>query len=139
MATEEYPFLTGIRTSETQNLPPFKEYAWDFDKNCFIYDGDGNHILLEGNEAIKMWIKKALRTQRFSYLAYTWRYGMDAYKFIGKVLGVKERRSELRREIIESLQVNPYIKAINKIEFVEKGQGLEINIELETIYGALTL
>lgn len=141
MATEEFPFLTGTRVESAQALPLFKEYAWDFDNNCFLHDGNGNMILLEGNEAIKIWILKAMKTDRFAYLAYTWRYGFEGKKFIGKVISVGERRSELRRGIIECLMINPYIRSIDKIEFVETSNGrqLEINIELTTIYGKMTL
>ena len=139
--SEEFPFLNTTQPATAESLPVFREYAWDFDNNCFIYDGNGNHVLLEGNEAIKIWIVKALRTERFSYLAYTWRYGMEMHKFIGKVLGVHERRSELRRTLIETLMINPYIKSIDNIEFVEieNGKGLEINIYLTTIYGKMTI
>ena len=97
--------------------------------------------MLEGNEALKIWIIKALKTERFMYLAYSWRYGADLKKFIGRVLGVQERRSELRREITECLLVNAYIKSIEKMEFVEteNGKDLQINITLTTIYGKMTV
>lgn len=137
----EFPFTGAVQNATAQSLPLFKEYAWDFENNCFIYDGNGNHILLEGNEAIKTWIIKAMRTDRFSYLAYSWRFGFEGKRLIGKVIGVKERRSELRREIIECLMVNPYIKSIDNIEFSEtdNGRNLEISIHLTTIYGKMTL
>lgn len=141
MATAEFPFLTGTRSETAQALPLFKEYAWDFEHNCFLYDGDGNHIMLEGNEAVKVWIYKAFRTERFAYLAYTWRFGFEGKELIGKVIGVLERRSELRRGIIECLMINPYIKSVDKIEFNEtaNGRNVAINIELTTIYGKLVL
>lgn len=141
MPTEEFPFLTTTRLTSTQNLPIFKEYAWDFENNCFLYDGNGNHIMLEGNEAIQVWIYKAFKTERFAYLAYTWRFGFEGKEMIGKVIGVKERRSELKRGVIECLMVNPYIRSVDKVEFVEteNGRNLALNIELTTIYGRLTL
>ena len=137
----EFPFLNTTRVVSVESLPLFKEYAWDFDNNCFLYDGNGNMILLEGNEAIKVWIIKALKTDRFSYLAYTWRYGFEGKAFIGKVISVGERRSELRRGIVECLMVNSYIRSIDKIEFTEtsNGRNLEINITLTTIYGKMTV
>ena len=137
----EFPFLDTTKQATSEALPLFKEYAWDFEENHFIYDGDGNRILLEGNEAIKIWIYKAMRTERFSYLAYSWRFGFEGKRLIGKVIGAKERRSELRREIIECLMVNPYIRSINQIEFSEtsNGKDLTIDIELETVYGKITL
>ena len=137
----EFPFVGATRVQDTSTLPLFKMYGWDFDKDCFICDEEGHPILLEGNEALKIWIIKALKTERFMYLAYSWRYGADLKKFIGRVLGVQERRSELRREITECLLVNAYIKSIEKMEFVEteNGKDLQINITLTTIYGKMTV
>ena len=57
--SDEFPF-TGTNTIATEeDLPLYKEYAWDFDTDKFIYDNAGNHVLGEGNEAIKVWIYKA--------------------------------------------------------------------------------
>lgn len=137
----EFPFLNGKQSTDTENLPLFKEYAWDFEKDKFIYDGNGKHILLEGNDALKVWIYKALKTERFSYLAYSWRYGIEIQQFIGKVMGVKERRSELKRLIIECLMVNPYIVSVDSVKFSETNhaENMQINIELTTIYGAMEI
>lgn len=135
----EFPFLGTTSALDTSKLPMFRMYAWDFEQDCFIYDGNGKHILLEGNPALEVWIYKALRTERFVYQAYTWRYGAELKKFIGKVMGVQERKSELRRMITECLMVNPYIVSIDKMEFVETdlNRDLLINIELTTIYGKM--
>ena len=137
--SSEFPFVNSATTATAESLPMFREYAWDFDENHFIFDGNGNMILLEGNDALKVWIVKALRTERFSFLAYTWRYGMEMHKFIGKIMGVKERRSELRRMLTECIMVNPYIKSIDEISFTEtnNGKDLAINIYLTTIYGKM--
>ena len=137
----EFPFIGNAGTTATENLKTFKEYAWDFDTDNFILDGNGNMIVLEGNDALKVWIIKALRTERYNYLAYSWRYGSEIKRFISRVMGVGERRSELRRNIIETLMVNPYIKAIKSIEFTEtsSGKDLRIDIVLETVYGELAL
>ena len=68
----EYPF-TGTVTANTytSDLPTPKEYAWDFENDCFLYDADGRLKIVEGDEAIKIWIYKALSTERFRYLAYS--------------------------------------------------------------------
>lgn len=137
--SDAFPFIGTKTATNPTTLPMFYEYAWDFEEDCFINDENGNHILLSGNDALKVWIYKALRTERFNYLAYTWRYGVELHQFIGKVMGVKERKSELKRYITECLMVNPYIKAIDKYEFVEdkRGRDVQINIYLTTIYGEL--
>lgn len=138
---DDFPFVTGTRAGDSESLPKFKEYAWDFYNDSFKLDGNGQMILLEGDEALKVWIIKTLRTERYRHLAYSWRYGLSMYKLINKVMAVGERRSELRRYITESLMANPYIKAVKSIEFVETnhGRNLEINILINTIYGEIAI
>ena len=138
--SEEFPFISGAAGS-AEELPLFKEYAWDFETDKFRYDGNGNHILLTGNDALEVWIYKALKTERFSYLAYSWGYGIELKPFIGKVMSVEERYSELKRVITECLMVNPYIKSIDKFEYAqsENGETVTLTIQLTTIYGEMSI
>ena len=99
----EYPFASVSITPKDETLPLFKEYAWDFEKDCFLYDGNGKHILLEGNEALRIWCCKALKTERFMYLAYTHGFGIELYPFMAKVMGVLERKSEMKRMLTVAL------------------------------------
>ena len=135
--SEEFPFLHAEVTSALDDLPVFEQPAWDFENDKFIYDGNGNHVMVYENEAIKVWCYKALKTERFSYLAYSWRYGIELYPFIGKVMAVQERYSELKRVIVECLMVNPYILSIDSVSFEPEDKGNTVNttIELTTIYG----
>ncbi len=137
----EYPFAAIQTTPNETELPLFKEYAWDFDNDCFIYDGDGKHILLEGNEAVKIWCYKALKTERFMYLAYTHGFGIELYPFMAKVMGIMQRKSELKRMITEALMVNPYIVSVDSITFDEnnRNEDMELHIVLTTIYGELVI
>lgn len=137
----QFPFISTTQALSTSSLPTFKMYAWDFETDNFIRDENGNMILLEGNDALKVWIYKALKTERFVYRAYSWRYGAELKKYIGKVMGVKERQSEMKRMIIECLMVNGYIRSIDKVEFVadKHNRELHINIDISTIYGKLTV
>ena len=137
----EYPFAAVQITPTETELPLFKEYAWDFDNDCFIYDGDGKHILLEGNDAVKIWCYKALKTERFMYLAYTHGFGIELYPFMAKVMGVMQRKSELKRMVTEALMVNPYIVSVDSITFDEanRNEDMELHIVLTTIYGELII
>lgn len=141
--SEAFPFVGASEaliqaSSDTQDLPSFKEFAWDFEKNCFLYDKSGKHILLEGTEAIKIWVYKALATERYTYLAYSWQYGIEIKPFIGLVMGVQERISELKRMITECLMVNPYILSINDISFSQEGRKATVTIDLTTVYGEVS-
>ena len=137
----EWDFLTANSTPTEENLPIFKQYAYDFEKNEFVFDGDGNMILLEGNEALAVWLVKMLKTARFTYLAYSDSYGCEVYEWMGKVTKKAVAVSEMRRLLTESIMVNPYVKAIDAIEFNhdQRGNRLDIEITLSTIYGKLVV
>ena len=137
----EYPFLGVTQPVESNSLPLFKMYSWNFDEDCFQRDGNGHKILLTGDDALKVWIAKVCRTERYVWLAYSRRFGIELYPFINKVMGVGERKSELQRMLVEALMVNPYIKSIDSITLNEANHGkdMEINLTLTTIYGTLTV
>lgn len=137
--SDEFPFTGSNKPIEEKDLPLYKEYAWNFEMDKFIYDDTGNHVLVEGNEAIKVWIYKALKTERFRYTAYSWQYGIELKKFIGKVMSVGERISEFKRAIIECLMVNPYIKSIDSITITQEKTKLICKINLTTVYGELII
>ena len=137
----EFPFIgTDIEVEETE-LPLFEQPAWDFNNDKFIYDGNGFHVIVTGKEALKVWIYKALKTERFSYIAYSWQYGIELHPFIGKVMSVQERYSELKRIITECLMVNPYIVSIDSVVFepTNHGEDVTTTVTLTTIYGEVTV
>ena len=139
--SSEFPFIGAMRDAATADLPLFREYVWDFERDRFLYDVNGRHILLSGNPALEVWIYKALKTERFEYLAYSWQYGIELKPFIGKVMGVQERYSELRRVITECLMVNPYIKSIDSFSITSENRAelVRVHITLTTVYGEVEI
>lgn len=142
--SDAFPFVGAsdatVQTMQAvQELPDFKEFDWNFEDNRFKYDSSGHHILLEGAEALKVWIYKALATERYRYLAYTWQYGIELKPFIGLVMSVEERISELKRIIIECLMVNPYITSIDSFNFIQDGASAHVEIQLTTVYGEVSV
>lgn len=135
----DFPFMAAPVAAAEDELEVFREYAWDFENQRFIYDKQGNHVIVEKQEAVKVWIFKALQTERFKYLAYSNQYGLELERFIGKVMGVQERISELKRCIVECLMVNPYIKAIRDMQFEGKGDRLLCTFVCVTIYGEVKI
>lgn len=136
----EFPFVgTTEAQTYTGDLPVPKEYAWDFENDCFLYDKNGQHVIVEENEAIKIWVYKALCTERFRYLAYSWQYGLEVRPFIGKVMGVQQRYSEIKRIIIECLMVNPYIQSIDSVDISHEKDQVTIDVSLTTIYGGVNV
>ena len=139
--SSEFPFIGAMRDVAMADLPLFQEYAWDFERDRFRYDVNGRHILLSGNPALEVWIYKALKTERFEYLAYSWQYGIELKPFIGKVMGVQERYSELRRVITECLMVNPYIRSIDSFSITPENRAelVRVHITLTTVYGEVEI
>ncbi|EJO5347133.1 DUF2634 domain-containing protein [Clostridium botulinum] len=119
---------------DNEELPLFKEYAWDFQNNKFILE-DGNFKIVEGNEALKVWIWKALKTQRYRYLAYSWDYGQELDELIGKGLSNEALKLEVKRYIKESLLINPYLKEIYNLNITLEEAKLEIDFIVDTVYG----
>ena len=139
--SSEFPFIGAMRDIVAGDLPLFQEYAWDFERDCFLYDVNGRHILLTRNPALEVWIYKALKTERFEYLVYSWQYGIELKPFIGKVMGVQERYSELRRVITECLMVNPYIRSIDSFSITPENRAelVRVHITLTTVYGEVEI
>lgn len=136
------PFVLGSSTDnamDNQALPEFKEYAWDFTKNTFIYDENGKHKIVNRNEAIKIWVYKALMTERYRYRAYFDDYGGELEHFIGTVPNDDKEAGEVYRYIEEALLVNPYILEIENISAEQAGKAITLNIALTTVYGSATL
>lgn len=131
------PFVSINNTNktETADLPIFKEYAYDFEKNCFLYDVGGNHITVTENEALKVWIYKALLTERHRYLAYHDDYGISIEPYQGTTPNTIYTAEMIKQNIREGLEVNPYIKRINSIEIEKRERScLYISVDVTTVY-----
>lgn len=144
------PFIAmEAATEETAaaELPYLEEYAWDFDKNCFRYDANGNHIIVTETEAIKVWIYKCLKCERFMYNVYRHgiyndrcNYGVWLEKYIGKYANNEKTASAVRKEIKDAILANPYIEKIDYIEIASiKGDTLTLNMGLVSVYGSLEM
>lgn len=135
----EFPFTGAAVADASTELEMFREFDWDFTTNTFKRDADGRRIIVEGDDALKVWIFKALQTERYQYLAYSWQYGIELKPFIGLVMTVQERESELERVIVECLMVNPYIRSIDSVTFTVDDDSLTADISLTTVYGEVII
>ena len=134
------PFVLGNSTKTAQEeLVLYKEYAWDFIHDCFKYDENHNHIIVTENEAMKVWIYKTLKTERWKYLAYENCYGIELEQFIGKRTNNTVAADEIKQYIKEALLINPYIIKINSIEATIEEDKLSYLIDLTTVYGNMVV
>lgn len=128
-----FPFISQDEVVETTELPIYKEYAYDFEENK-LKTTNGQTYLVEKNEAIKIWIYKSIKSERFRYLAYSEVYGCEVDTLIGKVRN-DILYSEIKRFIIEALMINPYIEELNNFVFSNIKSTVFVNFECTTVYG----
>jgi len=137
--SSNYTFIPTTLTEQTQiaeksELPIFKELAFDFETGQLKTRG-GQYYYVEKNEAIKIWIWKALFVSRFTYLAYSTDYGNEIYTLIGRYLAKELLYSELKRMIEEALLCNPYIISLTDFKTEQKGAKVICTFEVNTVYG----
>ena len=118
----------NIKAKETDKLElnSLKEIGWDFEKDNPIIKNN-EFLIVEGIEALKVWIYKTIKTTRFKYLIYSNAYGTSIKSFIGKVF-TERVKNDFKKEIIEALLINNYIESVSIIEYNE----LFLSLKIET-------
>lgn len=120
--------------SGSQTLPLCREVAWDFVHDVPIFRG-GEPVVVEGKEALKVWIWRALRTPRFRYEIYSWAYGSEFESLLGQAYSDSIKTAEAPRYLRECLLVNPYITAVKDIAVSFEAGQLNVTGTAETVYG----
>lgn len=130
-----FPFINPpVQQITNDPLPMYYEVAWDFKKDTPIIE-NGDFKIVEGNEAIKVWVYKSILTNRYQHSVYSWNYGSEINSIIGKNYTRDLTEMEITRYIKESLEINPYITKVDvsNVSFIDAK--LSVNVNLETIYG----
>ena len=140
------PFVAASETQDTQatstTLPKLIEYAYDFTHDVFLYDTNGKIKTVEELEALKVWVYKALKTERWRYEAYTHGlynekapYGCELEQFIGQT-NHQANADLIKIYIQRGLEVNPYIIKINSIKLTNREHDeISFDVDLTSIYG----
>lgn len=116
----------------------FKEYAVDLKTGKLIYE-NGKNKIVEGKEALKIWIWKVLQTSKGKYEAYSNNYGNEFENIIGKNYSKALTESELRRLTEECLVKNKFIKGISNFCATIEGSKVTINVAVKTVYGEVNV
>ena len=124
--------VKAIEQNKNNTLPVAKDIAIDFDTGEPIIK-NGDFVVVEKNEAIKVWCYYALKIAKGRFLAFTNNYGSELEeKIIGKQYN-SDTQKQVKRIVEDCLLVNPYIKSIDNVQ-VEFDDKLTIEIELTTVY-----
>ena len=130
-------FLNETETQESE-FPLFKEMAIDFETGEPIIKNN-EIVTLEGSEALKVWIWKVLKTERYKYKAYTENYGNELKEQLGTIYDKTIKDAILENEIRECLGVNPYIVRLHSFS-IETPEGMQhpyIYFSVDTVYGTI--
>jgi len=137
--TDIFPIIQPeVEAPKAARLPLCREAAWDYERGIPVFSG-GQPLEVTGAEAVKVWAWKALKTARRRFPAYTWGYGCEAERLIGKPFDEGVKRSEAARYVREALQINPYITGVRSVDVSFEGSALAIQCEISTVYGEVTV
>lgn len=124
------------QNTEKEELPLFTEYAIDLD-TLEPLKNDDRLVELNGNEALKVWIFKALKTKRNFYEIHSDSYGNDLDVHIGTVYQESIKNALIISEIKDCLLVNPYILNCYNFElnYNNDDNNLKVSFNVSTVYG----
>jgi len=121
----------ALEVTEDPKTP--KEYEVDFKT------GQLTGRVVEGLEAIKIWIWFTLQTVRYRYYVYSWDYGNEFEDLIGQGYTEEYIEAEAQRMTEDCLLVNEHIQSISEFSIsMEKGK-LQVSFTANTIYGEINI
>ncbi len=127
----------NIQVKETNKLElnKLKEIAWDFENDTPIIK-DNEFVIVEGLEALRVWVYKTIKTKRFKFLAYGKSYGTSINSYIGKVFTESVKR-DFKSEIIDALMVSDYIDSVTVTDYALDCNNMYINLRIHTLGNTL--
>ena len=133
-----FPAIQPETIQQENTLPLCREIAWDFENNAPIFR-DGKPMECTGLEAVKVWIWKALHTDRYRYEAYTWDYGNELETLIGSDFSDELKQSEAIRYVKEALEICPYSERVEQVKVSFEDSTFTISVKVQTIYGEVEM
>lgn len=120
-------------------LPLFREWAVDWDGKSFALR-NGKPYLVSGDEALKIWVTRALRpeSQRFVYTAWSVDYGNELASLLGGCVDQGILESQVRQNVRDALLSSPYIREVDGFSFSKEGSRVEARFIVHTVYEEFT-
>lgn len=127
-------FPTYKGTEKTNTLPIPRDIAIDFNTGNPVIEND-DFVIVEKDEAIKVWCYYALKINKNKFIIYSPQYGSTLEGLIGNNY-IDNYKYEIEKRVSDCLLVSPYIKSVNKVEvdFNSETGELTGDIYITTIY-----
>ncbi len=132
-------FNTDKATENKDLSETGKSFLFDFETGDFLLK-DGRLVEVTGVEAIKSWIEKVLRTEKYRYKVYE-REDKNEYGIILEDLIVGNNfplsfiEAEVRREISQALTKHPKIQSLSDWNIEKNNPTLIISFKVNLIDG----
>ena len=137
MTESIFPFIDPQEVEiEESELPLAREWAWDFENNDFKLK-DGKMYLVEGKEAVKIWLWKLFMTTRYREVIFNWDYGHELENLIGQGYTQGYLNSEAERYVREAIEYNlkDYVTDVRNVNVSFDEGTLTIEFIAVTPYG----
>ena len=128
---EEFSNIDAAENEETKVIEVPHEYGIDFTT------GQLTGKIVEGLEAIKVWVWLCMHTERFRHAIYSSDYGTSLEQYFGHVLSDEYINTDCESEITDALLMNEYIESVEDFEVVRNSDSLDINFRVVTKFGSL--
>lgn len=130
-----------VKLNKNTQSPEGKvSFNYDFSTGDFVLK-DGRVEIISGLEAIKMWIIKVLKTEKHKFRIYNSnnveKYGVSLSEIITSDYPIEFIKSEIQREIKDTLIKNSEIKEVSNFVFNRDRRTLNVTFNVKTSYGTI--
>lgn len=125
--------LDEIEVYKSPEIKVPREYEIDYET------GQMTGKIVEGLEAIKVWIWLVLKIPRYRYLLFSWDYGNEYEALVGKSYSEEYLQAEAKRMTEDCLLMNEYITSIENFSASFIGETLNLSFTVNTKYGAVEI
>lgn len=127
-----------VVAATVENVNMGKSFNFNFTTGDFTIK-NGKVQVLEGVEALKVWIMKLIKTEKFRFKIYstgsTDEYGITLMDLVHSNYPYFFVKSEIQREITEGLLKNVEILEVKDFVFTREKRTLVVNFTVNSIYG----
>jgi hypothetical protein len=109
------------------------EYGIDFET------GQLTGTIVEGVEAIKVWIWLALHIERYRFPIFSWDYGAELDQYIGKSYSKEYLDADVKETVTDCLLQNDHITDIDDFSVELDGEKILKSFHVETDIGGIDL
>lgn len=131
-----FPEIVQLELPNTDPSETFqmgKSFLFDFQTGDFVLK-NGRLVEADKISAIKVWIEKVLRTEKFKFRIYDGtEYGVQLEDLIGMTLPFPFVESEMKREISTALLKHPDIESVSNIVVTREDSLLKVSFDVNLV------